>query len=178
MEIVILIIVLIVCYFILHQNRNKEIDKKFISTMISNKYFKPTHYQIMTRKTSAIGLDSYKRMICVVDKHFTPYYLQKNNIHKVEILIDKDTYHSRSFLTTWGTYFLLRTIADKSIAETGARNTKEKVLEKSYDIQLKISTTDFTKPNHTLKFLVRGNSKQKNKIMQEVYDWSTRIETL
>jgi hypothetical protein len=67
---------------------------------------------------------------------------------------------------------------DKSIAEIGVLSAKQKFLGKNHRIQLKISTYNLSKPNFILDFLVGGTTSQKRKIMQEVYDWATRIETL
>ena len=141
--------------------------------------FHPAFYQIMANRKGAIGLDAKKRMICVVDDRFNSYYLKRKDIHKVEIVYNKNVYLSKSFFNSWSSYFLARAFTkDKSISETAAQMTRHNVSENNHKIQLKISTFDLTHPNHILDFLIHGTTSNKNKMMKVVYDWCTRIETL
>jgi hypothetical protein len=55
---------------------------------------------------------------------------------------------------------------------------KTKEYKKIKSLKLKISTTNLNKPNIYLTFLENGTLKHKEKIINDVYDWVTRIETI
>jgi len=179
MEILVIIILAVVGYYVYRHHAYQSWQDKFISAMTSQKNFHPALYQIMAKYSAAIGIDDQQHLICIVYRNLNPFYFTRTDIHDVEILMDRDVYHVDSFYRKWSSYFLLRTFGDKSMAEVAAEGVKEKVLEKFNTIQLKVGVRNARQhTNHYLDFLVNGTIKHKRMIMKDIYDWKTRIETL
>jgi len=180
--IALLFVIIAISGFVFYSKYKKEQTEKFVDNVVcafrSMFGFNPDYYQIMAKKSGAIGLDVNKKMICIVNSSLKPYYFTRNDILKSEIMIDDETYLQKDFFKTWGKYFLLRSIGDNSIAETAVEISKEKYVKKINTIQLRISTRDFDKPNHYLLFLKFGNDRDKRMMMNDIYDWISRIESL
>lgn len=158
-------------------SKNKK--QKYLDAMHSNYGFTPHLYQIMAKESSAIAIDTNQRMICIVDNRYNTFYLTRQDIYTTEILVDKSTYQTKSFLSVWGKYYLTKAITgNDQKAGIAALTTNTTERNKFKTLQLRVATRNAYKPNHILTFLVNGNEHHKKAMMNDIYDWVTRIETL
>ncbi len=170
--------VLLIGYYTFQKYRTDSYVRSILNIMRSNQNFYPNYYQIMANNTGAIALDSNQRLLCIIDQNSNSCYLDRRQILNTEILIDQTSYHQKDFLKTWGKYFLLKSIGSESAAEASIHIAKEKHINQIKTLKLKIGTSNLDVPNHYLLFLKNGTEKQKRKILNDVYDWITRVEAL
>ncbi|NVK66743.1 MAG: hypothetical protein HWE22_19275 [Flavobacteriales bacterium] len=175
---IIIIIVITTGYFIYKKSQSEKYVKKVLSLMRSKNNFQPELYQILANNSGAIAIDFNQRIICVIEKENKPFYLVKSRVRKTEILVDQDTYHKKDFVKTWGKFLLLKSLKSESSAEASVHIAKERQINKIKTLKLRIETTSLKKPNFYLIFLENGTEKHKRKIINDVYDWAARIESI
>ncbi len=174
----VVLIGLIIGYFIYRKNVSDKYVTKILNLMSSQNNFRPELYQIMAKNSGAIAIDCKQRIICVVEAQGTPFYLTNRSIKNTDILIDQESYHQKDFVKTRGKYLLLKSIGSESTAETSVHIAKEKHVNNIKSLKLRIETTNLKKPNLYLTFLQNGTDDHKRKVINDVYDWSTRIESI
>lgn len=175
---IIIIGILFIGYFTFQKYRTDNYVRSILNIMQSDQNFHPNYYQVMANNTGAIALDSNQRLLCIIDENNNSYYLDRRQILNTEILIDQTSYHQKDFLKTWGKYFLLKSLGSESTAEASVHIAKKKHINQIKTLKLKIGTNNLDVPNHYLLFLKNGTEKQKRKIINDVYDWITRVEAL
>lgn len=174
----IIVIGAIIGYFVYKKQKDKNYKLTILDIMTSNYGFSPNHYQIMANNCGAIGIDTRQMILCIINENTQVFYLRGEDILNTDILIDQDTYLQKDFIKTWSKYFLLKTIASDKTAEASVHISKEKHINKIKTLKLRIGTSNIDHPNHYLLFLKNGTDKHKSKIINDVYDWITRIETV
>ncbi|MFB1003436.1 MAG: hypothetical protein QMC70_04775 [Bacteroidia bacterium] len=175
---VITIIGLIIGYFVYKNQRTEKYVQTVLNSMSGQNNFHPELYQIMAKNSGAIAVDFSQRMICVIEGNNSPFYLTKRSIQNTDIIIDQNSYHQKDFMKTWGKYLLLKSLGSESTAEASVHIAKEKHINKIRTLKLRIETTNLKKPNLYLTFLQNGTDSHKRKIINDVYDWATRIESI
>jgi hypothetical protein len=178
MELFAFVIVVIIGFVFYNKKKTNNFIIDVVKSVRLEYNFNPDYYQIMANNTGAIAMDFRLKMICIVDRKLNTYYLKNKDILSTEILVDKDVFVQKDFAKTWGKYFLLQSLSNNSIAEASVHISKERHINKINSLKLKIATRNLEKPNHYLLFLKNGNDNQKRKIINDVYDWATRIEAL
>lgn len=175
---IIVVLVLLIGYLFY---KNKQLGRYLqqVLDLMRNQYnFHPELYQIMANNSGAIAIDIAKKMICVVDHSNVPLYLNDSNIHGVEILIEEEIQRGKNKLKELTKYYLYKSVLGETRANLSVQMAKIKEFKKIKNLKIKISTTDLNQPNIYLTFLENGSLKDKDKIIANVYDWVTRIETI
>jgi len=175
---IIIIVILVIGYYTFKKYSKENYVRTILGIMESQQNFQPNHYQVIANNSGTIALDTRQRLLCVINEHNNPYYLNRTQILNTEILIDQTSYHQKDFLKTWGKYFLLKSLGSESTAEASVHITKEKHINEIKTLKLKIGTNNLDVPNHYLLFLKNGTDKEKRKIINDVYDWITRVESI
>jgi len=175
---IILILIGVIGYFVFKKQKQKNYINKALSIMANKNNFQPDYYQIMVNYSGAIAISFNQKLICVVDESDRPFYLSKKNIQNTDILIDETTYHQKDFIKTWGKYLVLKSLGSESTAEASVHIAKENHINKINTLKLRIQTNNLNTPNLYLTFLKNGTENHKRKIINDVYDWVSRIETI
>jgi len=177
MIITLLILTIIGYYSYKKYSTSKYVDN-VLAIMSSKNNFFPEYYQIMANNSGVIAINNQQRVICVIDNSNIPFYLHRNNIQNAEILTDEETERGKEKLKTLAKYHLYKSTFGETSADLAINLARTLEYKKVKSLQLKISTNDLNKPNIYLLFLKNGNINQKRKIINDIYDWIARIETI
>lgn len=146
--------------------------------MGSQNNFCPDFYQKMAKNSGAIAIDITKKLICVIDESNMPFYLSNKNIQSAEIIIEEETQIGKNKIAELGKYYFFKSTLGETKGILSVLLAKSKESKKIKSLKLKISTTNLTKPNIYLTFLENGTNHHKEKIINDLYDWVTRLETI